>query len=474
MNRFQTICLVCSVALIAACNTGKTKMENVSFYLSTPDEIARFSKQDTGVVFTKENTLPVIEVNEDEVFQEMDGFGFSLTGGSAYHIYKMSAAKRKQLLNELFRFDGNNIGISYLRISLGASDLDAEVFSYNDLPQGETDVNLESFSLAPDMEYLIPVLKEILAIYPEIKIMASPWSPPCWMKINKASKGGSLMPEYYSSYAEYFVKYVQGMAEEGVTIDAITIQNEPLHPGNNPSLLMLAEEQAAFIKDHLGPAFKQENISTKIVIYDHNADRIDYPISIMDDPDAKRYVNGSAFHLYGGSINDLTKVHNAHPDKDLYFTEQWIGAPGDFPDNLKWHVENLIIGASRNWCKTVLEWNLAADANQKPHTPGGCTKCLGAITIEGDKVTRNPAYYIIAHASKFVRPGSKRIGSTLLPNLTNVAFQTPTGSVVLIVLNKSEETRSFNINLRSKLVSTSLAKGAVGTYVWNPENFVSN
>lgn len=449
-----------------ACSSGKNERENISFYLSTPDKTALFTKQDTGVILAEGYNMPVIEVNESEIFQEMDGFGFSLTGGSAYHIYKMSAAKRKQLLEELFRFDGNNIGISYLRISLGASDLDAEVFSYNDLPQGETDVNMGNFSLAPDRKYLIPVLKEILTIYPEIKIMASPWSPPCWMKTNNASKGGSLIPEYYSAYAKYFVKYVQGMAEEGITIDAITIQNEPLHPGNNPSLLMLAEEQAAFIKDHLGPAFKQENISTKIVIYDHNADRIDYPISIMEDPEVKQYINGSAFHLYGGSINDLTMVHNAHPNKDLYFTEQWIGAPGDFPENLKWHVENLIIGASRNWCKTVLEWNLAADSNQKPHTPGGCTKCLGAITIDGDEVTRNPAYYIIAHASKFVRPGSKRISSNLLPGLPNVAFLTPTGDVVIIVLNKSEESKRFNINVRSKTLTTSLPQGAVGTYVW--------
>ncbi|MCY1721072.1 hypothetical protein OU798_12010 [Prolixibacteraceae bacterium Z1-6] len=464
MNRFQTLCLVFSMALMSACNTGNTRMDSVSFYLSTPDKKALFAKQDTGVTFAETDNSPVIEVNEHVVFQEMDGFGFSLTGGSAYHIYNMSEDTRKQLLNELFRLDGNNIGISYLRISLGASDLDAEVCSYDDLPEGETDENMDKFSLAPDKKFLIPVLKEILAIYPELKIMASPWSPPSWMKTNNSSKGGSLIPEYYPAYAKYFVKYVQGMAKEGITIDAITVQNEPLHPGNNPSLLMLPEDQAKFIKNQLGPAFKQANISTKIVIYDHNADRIDYPISIMDDPNAKQYIDGSAFHLYGGSIHDLTKVYNAHPDKNLYFTEQWIGAPGDFPENLKWHVENLIVGASRNWCKTVLEWNLAADPDMKPHTPGGCTRCLGAITIDGDMVTRNPAYYIIAHASKFVRPGSKRIGSNSIPELANVAFKTPGGSVVVIVLNKSETTQKFTIKIRGKLYTTSLASGAVGTY----------
>lgn len=452
--------------LFGSCNSSKNKKENIQFYLSTPDKTALFSKQDTGISFNATNGLPLIEVNEEEVLQEMDGFGFSLTGGSAYHIYNMSVEARKELLNELFRFDENNIGISYLRISVGASDLDAEVFSYNDLPEGETDENMDKFSLGPDREYLIPVLQEILEIYPEMKIMASPWSPPIWMKTNKASKGGSLMPKYYSAYAKYFIKYVQEMASEGITIDAITVQNEPLHPGNNPSLLMLPKDQADFVKNHLGPAFKQNNISTKIVIYDHNADRIDYPISIMDDPDAKKYIEGSAFHLYGGTIDELTKVHNAHPNKSLYFTEQWIGAPGDFANDLKWHVEHLIVGATRNWCKTVLEWNLAADPNQKPHTPGGCTKCLGAITIDGDKVIRNPAYYIIAHASKFVRPGSTRIGTNVLPGLANVAFRAPNGNIVLVVLNTSDKTIEFNIQGQGKFVNTSLANGAVGTYVW--------
>jgi glucosylceramidase len=396
----------------------------------------------------------------------MDGFGFTLTGGSAFHINNMSAEKRQKLLNELFTFDKENIGISYLRISLGASDLDAEVFSYNDLPEGETDVNMKKFSLAPDKKFLIPVLKEILEINPEIKIMASPWSPPAWMKTNNNSKGGSLKPEYYDAYALYFVKYVQGMKKEGIPIDAITVQNEPLHPGNNPSLLMLAKDQAEFIKSALGPAFQKAGIKTKIIIYDHNADRPDYPISILNDPEAKKYIDGSAFHLYGGVIENVSQVHEAHPDKNLYFTEQWIGAPGDFAGDVRWHIKNLIIGASRNWCKTVLEWNLAADPEQKPHTPGGCTRCLGAVTIDGDLVTRNPAYYIVAHASRFVRPGSVRIESNILEGIPNVAFKTPSGEIVLIVLNDSESEVDFNIKIKNELFKTSLGAGSVGTYIF--------
>jgi glucosylceramidase len=218
------------------------------------------------------------------------------------------------------------------------------------------------------------------------------------------------------------------------------------------------QEQADFIKRSLGPAFETEaSIKTKIIIYDHNADRPDYPISVLNDPEAKKYIDGSAFHLYGGVIENVSKVHEAHPDKNLYFTEQWIGAPGDFAGDFRWHVKNLVIGASRNWCKTVLEWNLAADPQQKPHTPGGCDRCLGALTIDGDLVTRNPAYYIVAHASKFVRPGSVRIDSNIPVGLPNVAFKTPEGKVVVIVLNDSDSEKTFNLKVGKETFATSLS-----------------
>ncbi|WP_224997143.1 glycoside hydrolase family 30 beta sandwich domain-containing protein [Cesiribacter sp. SM1] len=449
-------------------NPGPPRTSDVQVWLSTPDKSALFEKQENNPGFaTTNSTHPLIEIDTNQTYQGIDGFGYTLTGGSAMHLNRMSAAARGALLQELFATTDNNIGVSYLRVSVGASDLDERPFSYNDLPAGETDPTLAHFSLDPDRENLLPVLKEILAINPEIKIMGSPWSPPAWMKTNNDTRGGSLKPEYYDVYAQYLVKYIQGMAAEGIRIDALTVQNEPLHPGNNPSLLMLPEEQAVFIKNHLGPAFRAANIDTKIVIYDHNADRPDYPITVLNDPEAKQYIDGSAFHLYGGSIDALSQVHNAHPDKNIYFTEQWIGAPGNFPQDLAWHTRELIIGATRNWSRTVLEWNLSSDPNLQPHTDrGGCDQCLGAVTIAGNNVTRNPAYYIIAHASKFVRPGSVRIASNMLNNLPNVAFKAPNGQKVLIVLNNSGTQQSFNIQTGDKVVTTSLTGGAVGTYVW--------
>jgi len=357
------------------------------------------------------------------------------------------------------------MNISFIRISIGASDLSSSVYTYNDLPEGQTDPEMEQFSLQPDKSALIPLLKEILAIDPSITILATPWTPPVWMKDNNSSVGGTLKPEYYAAYAKYFVKYIQAMKEEGITIHAITPQNEPLHPGNNPSLSMGPTQQGDFIKNHLGPAFRDAAISTRIIIYDHNCDRPDYPLAILNDPAAREFVDGSAFHLYAGDINAMTQVHNAYPDKHVYFTEQYTAVDGQFGGDLQWHIKNLIIGASRNWSRTVLEWNLANNTSFGPHTPGGCTTCKGALTIDGANVKRNVAYYIIAHASRFVPPGSLRVASTLSGNLANVAFKTPDGSIVVIVLNENENNATLNIKAGNRSATGQLPAGAVGTFV---------
>lgn len=440
----------------------------VSLWLTNPDKSALFAKQNGSINFTSgANPNPTIEVDTAQTFQTIDGFGFTLTGGSAYVINRMNADDRAALLKELFATDDQNIGISYLRISIGASDLNGYAFTYDDLASGETDPEMLKFSLYQDEDDLIPVLKEILAINPDIKILGSPWTAPEWMKTNHSYIGGSLKPEYYDAYAKYFVKYIQAMQAKGIHIDAVTLQNEPLNPNNNPSMLMSAAEQADFIKMSVGPAFQAANLDTKIILYDHNADRVDYPISILDDPEARQYVDGSAFHLYGGSIDALSQVHEAYPDKNIYFTEQWIGAPGNFSGDLSWHVKNLIIGATRNWSRNVLEWNLAANPDLGPHTDGGCTQCLPAVTVNGDgSIIRNPAYYIIAHASKFVRPGAVRIATNIPAALPNVAFKNADGSKVLIVLNDGTTPRTFNIGYRGEVAASTLKGGAVGTYVW--------
>jgi glucosylceramidase len=295
-------------------------------YRTTPDKQKLLTPDSLQMSDAPMVGMPELMLDATTTYQEMDGFGFTLTGGSALNLQRMSAGARSELLQELFGHGPDDIGISYLRLSIGASDLDEYPWSYNDLPTGETDWDLEHFSLGYDTLYLIPTLKEILNIQPEIKLMGSPWSPPVWMKDNGDTRGGSLLPKYYGAYASYFVKYVEAMAVHGIRIDAVTVQNEPLHPGNNPSLYMPAEAQAEFVKRYLGPAFRDAGIDTKIIVYDHNADRPDYPIAILDDPEAAQFVDGSAFHLYGGEIGALSEVHDKHPTKNLFFTEQWLRA----------------------------------------------------------------------------------------------------------------------------------------------------
>lgn len=440
----------------------------VDFYLTKFNGSQKLKKQSEILAFVSSNNqYPTIKVNPSETFQTVDGFGFSLTGGSAEVINQLSPSTREELLQKLFGTRENSISINYLRISIGASDLDSSTFSYNDLPVGETDEDLSEFSLEPDMKNLVPLLKKILEINPDIKIMGTPWSPPVWMKDNNSTIGGSLLPRYYKVYADYLVRYIREMDKLGIKIDAITPQNEPLHPGNNPSMLMLAAQQADFIRDHLGPAFKASNINTRIIIYDHNADKPEYPLAVLNDAGARQYISGSAFHLYAGDISALSTVHAAFPDKDIYFTEQYTASNGEFGGDLKWHLRNVIIGSMRNWSRNALEWNLANNSSFGPHTEGGCTTCKGAITVKGStSYEENVGFYIIGHASKFVPAGSVRLGSNIAGNLQNVAFRTPQGKKVLIILNDGQNFEMFNIEYNGKWFTTSLDAGSVATFVW--------
>ena len=437
-----------------------------SVWLTRADQSVKLQKQNDITFNAAANLFQTIEVDESKRYQSVDGFGYTLTGGSVEVMNSLTEAKRDALLKELFGNGESDIRVNYIRLSIGASDLNSSVFTYNDLPAGETDITLSKFSLAKDKP-VIDMLKKILAINPTSKIMGAPWSPPVLMKDNGSSIGGSLKPEYYDVYAQYFVKYIQGMKAEGITIDAITPQNEPLHPGNNPSLLMLAESQRDFIKNSLGPAFKAANISTKIVAYDHNLDNIEYATTILSDPAAAAFVDGTAFHHYNGDISAMGTLKNRFPEKNVYFTEQWTGSTSDFATDFLWHTKNIIIGSMRNSSKTALEWNLANDASFKPNTPGGCTQCKGAITINNpNDYQKNVGYYIIAQASKFIPMNSYRIDSNNAGTLNSVAFKTPEGKVVLIVLNESGSNQVFNIKHNGKLAQTTLAAQSAATYIF--------
>jgi glucosylceramidase len=440
---------------------------SVAAWLTSADQTCLLHRQTDNLRFADNtNDLPVIKVDAGQKYQVIEGFGFSLTGGSAMLISRLPDADRSALLRELFLPDGDGIGVSFLRLSIGASDLSERCFSYDDRPDGQSDFELAHFDIeAGDVE-VIPLLREILVINPEIKIIATAWSAPTWMKTNQGLVGGKLRPDCYAVYAAYLVRYLKAMREKGIIIHSITPQNEPLNQKNEPSMIMEADEQAEFIKNHLGPALWEAGLAdVELFCWDHNCDVKEYPLAVFADADARRYLSGSAWHLYGGDISALSEVHQLYPEMKLYFTEQWVGSDGQFGGDLMWHVKNVLIGSTRNWSRVVLEWNLASDPFCCPHTPGGEARCVGALTI-GEELARNVAYYVIAHAAKFVRPGSVRIYSDEQNFSPNVAFLTPEGCIVLIALNGGAESLSFAIRFRGKNAVATLPPSAVATYVW--------
>ena len=410
-----------------------------------------------------------IKIDAGRTCQRVRGFGFSLTGGSALLLSRLEPTRRRDLLQELFSPAG--IAISCLRLTIGASDLSPSAFSYDDLPDGASDPDLERFDLFAGDPDLVPVLQEIVAINPDLFIMASPWSAPPWMKTNGGFIGGELKPECHDVYARYFARYLLAMRAHGIDIRAITVQNEPGNHKNEPSMVMDAEQMAEFIGRFLEPALRQAGLKTELYCHDHNCDRPDYPLAVLADPSANRYTSGAAFHLYGGDISAMTQVHDRHPDKSCLFTEQWVGAHDPFEGALMWHGERVLVGALRNWAEIVLEWNLASDPTCGPHTPGGEMNCLGALTLDGQSVTRNVAYYLIAHAAKFIPPGSLRIESDQDAALPNAAFLTPDGRIVVIAVNTGDSPCRLALSDAARGPApwpVDLPAKSLATCVWNP------
>jgi glucosylceramidase len=362
--------------------TEGTAIGSADVWMTTASKSKLLSQQADAVIYDNATTTAATTtIDFSQQFQEIDGFGAALTGSSAYVINHMNAAQKDALLKDLFNPE-DGIGLSYLRLTIGASDFSLGDFSYDDMPAGQTDPSLANFSIADDETDVVPVMQGILGYSPNIKILGSPWSAPAWMKGSGTMRGGSLDPQYYSAYADYFVKYINAYAAHGINITAVTPQNEPLHDTNGyPSLKMTSGEQADFIKDHLGP--KVTALGTKIFAYDHNFDVPSYPLDVLSDAAANQYVDGSAFHAYAGDVSAMNQVHAAFPNKNLYFTEisggEWSA---DFGSNLKWLTSTIFMGTTRNWSKNVLLWNLALNPNHGPtNGTGGCTNCRGVVTM---------------------------------------------------------------------------------------------
>ncbi|RAI97685.1 glucosylceramidase [Chitinophaga skermanii] len=429
--------------------------ESVSIWTTTGSQ-SQLLQQQGNVTFAPDagTNATTITVNDATTYQSIDGFGFTLTQGSAKLISNLSASAQSSLLNELFS-PSSGIGLSVVRVGVGATDLSDYSYTYRDGA---------SFSLAgPDQTYTIPILKKILAINPAIKVLATPWTAPTWMKTNGSFVGGTLKAENYESYGQYWLDYMNAMRGQGIEIWGITPQNEPLNPYNEPSMTLTKENQLGLINSYIGPKLRGAGFNCKIICYDHNCDNTEYPIYVANN---SSYVDGSAFHLYGGNISAMTTVKNA-TNKNVYFTEQYTSTTGSFSGDLSWHIQNVVIGSLNNWSKTVLEWNLASDSQGGPHTPGGSTVSRGAVTIDGSTITRRVGYYIIAHVSKFVQPGAVRIASNSSGNIQTTAFKNSDGSKVLLAFNNGGSSVSFKVKWGNQSFTYSLAAGSAATFKWS-------
>ncbi|MCD7035064.1 glycosyl hydrolase [Metabacillus sp. GX 13764] len=445
--------------------------KDVSVWLTEKDESKLLERQ-AGADFQEEKKdgRYTIAVDDKKTFQEMDGFGASITSSSAYLIHKkLPEEERSRLMKELFGDQG--IGISFIRMPMGATDFSIKNYTYDDLAAGETDPDMSEFSIDKDREDVLPVTKQAKAENSSLKIFASPWTAPAWMKTSGFLNGGSLKKEYYQAYADYFVKFAKAYEKEGLPIYAVTAQNEPGHQTPTyPTMKMDWTEQADFIGNYLGPAFEKNGIPAKIAAWDHNWDSPWYPENVLADKKASKYIAGTAFHCYGGEVSSQTEVQKAYPKKGIWFTECSGGSwSTSFGDNLKWNMSNLIIGATRNWAKSVILWNVALDENNGPQN-GGCPICRGVVTVDKHDGTydKNVEYYALGHISKFVKPGAVRIGSNMTDKLQNVAFKNPDGSIALIVFNNTESTKKFDVSYHGKAFSYSLPGGAAATYTWKP------
>ncbi|QBQ40166.1 glucosylceramidase [Sphingobacterium psychroaquaticum] len=423
-----------------------------------------------------------IHLDRNTRFQEMDGFGAAVTGSTCYNLLKMDKKSRTQFLRETFD-PVAGYGHSYIRIAIGCSDFSLSEYTCCDAE------GIENFALQEEeLQYVIPVLKEILAINPTIKILGSPWTSPQWMKVDNLTDlnpfhswtSGHLNPQYYQDYAIYFVRWIEAFQQEGIDIFAITPQNEPLNRRNSASLFMGWLEQRDFIKSALGPQLKKAGLRTKIFAFDHNynydnmADQQGYPLHIYEDDAAAQYITGAAYHNYGGNRQELLRVHDRRPDKQLLFTETSIGTWNhgrDFDKRLIEDMEEVGLGTVNNWCTGVMVWNLMLDSDRGPWREGGCKTCYGAVDIDRKDyktITKNSHYYVISHLSVVVKPGAVRIGSTGMGDeeLVYTGFENKDGSIALVLLNKSKEARTISVVDKATRFSYTVPAKSVVSYLW--------
>lgn len=454
---------------------------DVTVYVTTGYRTFEFKKTYLDFSATDNLSPRTVLLNETQTYQEMDGFGAAITGSTAYNLLKMSATDRAKFLKETFSTT-EGMGQSYIRIAIGCSDFSLDEYTLNDTP------GIENFALQEEeLEYVIPILKEILAINPDIKIMGSPWTAPRWMKVNNLTDlepydswtGGHLNPAYYQDYGTYFVKWIEAMRSHGIHIHSITPQNEPLNHLNSASMVMKWDEQRDFIKTALGPKLRTAGLQTKIYVFDHNynydnmPDQEDYPIRIYEDPEAAQYVAGAAYHNYGGSKDELLDIQAKAPDKELIFSETSIGTWNNghvLSTQLINDMREVGLGTVNNWSRGVIVWNLMLDADRGPTREGGCLTCYGAVDIDRDyrTIRKNSHYFVVGHLSSVVKPGAVRIGTRGFEadGVVHSAFKNLDGTYSVVLFNSNSTETQMTFSDGNKHFSHNIPANAVVSYLW--------
>ena len=439
-------------------------------WLTTADQSQKLAAQPEQRALGPAKGDETITIDTSKHFQTMHGFGAAMTDASAEVLSALPDAKRKAIMSELFGRSNGGLGLSFTRLTIGASDFSTSDYSYDDSPGNVPDPELRYFSIDPAKKFVLPRIREALAINPDLLVMISPWSAPAWMKTTRSLIKGELVPQYYPAFANYLARTVQAFGREGVPVSMITIQNEPnFEPDNYPGERVDPQQRAEIIGKHVGPTFKALGIRTRILDWDHNWDHPEMPLAVLRDPNARQYVSGIAWHCYNGDVAAQSPVHDAFPDKDAWITECSGGnwSP-NYAEVLGWMTDKLIIGGANNWARGTLLWNLALDPAHGPHT-GGCSDCRGVVTIDPKTgaVTRNVEYYVLGHASRFVLPGAYRVATTKRGNeVEAAAFLNPDGSRVAI-LHRDSGNGPVTIALDGELYSVGLPNGSVATLRWS-------
>jgi glucosylceramidase len=462
------------VAIVSVMLGSTAHAQSVSVWLTTPDKSNLLAPQ-SPVSFSGDPVpdLPIVDVDDTQRFQGMEGVGASFTDSSAWVMAQVDDATRAQVMSALF--DANaGIGLSFLRQPMGASDFSSRpYYTYDDIDPSGTDYALANFSIDPDRAYILPMLRAALAINPGLRIMASPWTAPAWMKNTKMlTDGGNLNADAFATYAQYFVAFVQAYASAGVPVDSVTVQNEPATAPPYPSMVMTSDDQATFIGQYLGPALAAAGLAPRIFTWDHNW-QPDYALAVLGDSAANAYVAGAAFHCYLGTPDAMSAVHAAYPAVAIAVTECSDGSRSSFGEKLSYDVRTMIIASIRNWAGTVTKWNIVLDQNRGPNSyPRSCVNCTGLVTVDTrtSSASFNEDFYALGHLSKFVRPGALRIGSNTfgLGGIEDVAFLNPDGSVVVLAINSGDNPAGFQVRWHGTTFRYALDSGAVATLQWQP------